>query len=85
MALAEIGKMSSAEASAEVLEGTERYISGLFPFDIETNADIAQWMVTLEFYGHGKDFVESYRSSIDGVTAADVKRVAGKFSMTATT
>jgi len=79
VALAEIGKMSNAEASAEELEGTERYISGLFPFDIETNADIAQWMVTLEFYGLGKDFVESYRTSIDGVTAADVRRVAGKY------
>jgi len=79
VALAELGKMSSAEASAEELEGTERYISGLFPFDIETNADIAQWLVTLEFFDLGKGFVESYRTSIDGVTAADVRRVAGKY------
>ena len=79
VALAELARMRDAEASAEELEGVERYISGLFPFDIETNADIAQWMVTLEFYGLGKDFVENYRSSIGGVTAAEVRRVAGKY------
>ncbi len=79
VALAELGKIRNAEATGEELEGTERYISGLFPFDIETNADIAQWMVTLEFYGLGKGFVENYRSGIDNVTSADVQRVAEKY------
>ena len=62
----------------EELAGSRRYISGLFPFDIETNSDIAQWMTDLEFYRLGGDFVEKYRSRIDAVSSEGIMRVANE-------
>ncbi len=79
VALAELGKMRDISVDDEELEGSKRYISGLFPFRIETNSDLARWMLSIEFFGLGKDFVERYRSEIDKVTSEDVQRVAREY------
>ncbi len=76
VALDQVRLMRDVKVDEEELEGSRRYISGLFPFDIETNADIAQWMTDLEFYQLGGDFVEKYRSRIGAVSSDDVMRVA---------
>ncbi|MCK4549659.1 MAG: insulinase family protein, partial [Candidatus Krumholzibacteria bacterium] len=64
VALEQVRLMRDVKVGDEELAGSRRYISGLFPFDIETNADIAQWMTDLEYYSLGGDFVEKYRSRI---------------------
>jgi zinc protease len=76
VALEQVRLMRDVKVDEEELEGSRRYISGLFPFDIETNADIAQWMTDLEYYRLGGDFVEKYRSRIGAVSSDDVMRVA---------
>jgi zinc protease len=76
VALDQVRMMSDEPVGDEELAGSMRYISGLFPFDIETNSDIAQWMTDLEFYRLGGDFVEKYRSRINAVSSDGVRRVA---------
>lgn len=76
VALEQVRLMRDVKVEEEELEGSRRYISGLFPFDIETNSDIAQWMTDLEYYSLGGDFVEKYRSRIGAVSSDDVMRVA---------
>ncbi len=76
VALEQVRLMRDVKVEDEELAGSRRYISGLFPFDIETNADIAQWMTDLDFYSLGGDFVEKYRSRIGAVSSDDVMRVA---------
>ncbi len=78
VALEQVRLMRDVNVGEEELDGSRRYISGLFPFDIETNSDIAQWMTDLEFYQLGGDFVEKYRSRIGAVSSADVIRVANE-------
>ena len=79
VALAEIDRMRDEEVGGEELEGAERYISGLFPFELETNSDLARWVMNVAFYGLGEDFVEDYRSRVDRVSSGDVQSVARKY------
>ncbi|HSG27607.1 MAG TPA: pitrilysin family protein, partial [Candidatus Krumholzibacterium sp.] len=79
VALGEIDKMRDIAIEQDELEGAERYISGLFPFELETNSDLARWMMNVAFYGLGEDFVENYRSRIDAVSSEDVQGVAREY------
>mgnify|MGYP000405312464 CR=1 FL=1 len=79
VALEQVRLLRDETVGDEELTGCKRYISGLFPFDIETNGDIAQWMTDLEFYGLGGDFVEKYRSRIGEISPDGVERAAGKY------
>ena len=76
VALDQVRLMRDEPVGDEELAGSRRYISGLFPFDIETNSDIAQWMTDLEFYQLGGDFIEKYRSRIGAVSSDGIRRVA---------
>lgn len=79
VALAELGKIREIPVGEEELESNERYISGLFPFDLETNGHLAYWLTDLAFYGLGNEVVENYRTSIDAVTSEEVQEVAQKY------
>ena len=78
VALEQVRLIRDEKVGDEELAGCKRYISGLFPFDIETNSDIAQWITELEYYGLGGDFVEKYRSRIGEVSSEGVQRVAAE-------
>jgi zinc protease len=79
VALAEVGKIRTEEVGEEELTKSKRYLSGLFPFDLETNADLARWLTELAFYGLPDDFVENYRDEVGKVSSADVRRCAEKY------
>ncbi|MBN1884872.1 MAG: insulinase family protein [Candidatus Krumholzibacteriota bacterium] len=76
VALEQVRLMRDETLTGEELASSQRYLSGLFPFRIETNDHLAGWLTRLAFYGLGEDFVETYRERIGAVTAADVQRVA---------
>lgn len=76
VALDQVRRIREERVPAEELEGSKRYISGLFPFEIETDGDIARWMTELPFYGLGPEYVEGYRSRIASVSAEEVRDAA---------
>jgi zinc protease len=79
VALDELGKIREITVGEEELESNERYISGLFPFRLETNGHLAYWLTDLAFYDLDKDFVEKYRARIDAVKSDEVQEVAQKY------
>jgi len=79
VALEELGKIRDIPVDDEELESNERYISGLFPFRIETNGHLAYWLTEIAFYGLGREFVENYRARIDAVTSEEVQEAAQKY------
>jgi zinc protease len=79
VALAEVEKIRTEPIGDEELGNTKKYISGLFPFELETNGSLARWLTELSFYGLEKGFVENYRQEIDKVTSKDILDVAGKY------
>jgi len=76
VALEQIGKIRDQKISDTELAKTKRYLTGLFPFDIERNGDLAGWVTDLTFHGIPLDFVEKYCANVDRVTPDDAQRVA---------
>ena len=46
---------------------------------LETSKRIANFLVAVEFYGLGMDYIDKYPSYINSVTKDDVLRVAKKY------
>jgi zinc protease len=79
VALAEVERIRSEDVSGEELDKSKRYLSGLFPFELETNDDLARWLTELAFYGLDESIVEKYRTRTGEVSTEDVRRVARKY------
>jgi zinc protease len=58
------------------LTSAKTLLSGSFPLQIETPEAIGGQVIDASFYGLGKEFLDSYRTRIDAVTAADVQGFA---------
>ena len=78
VAIDQVKKIRTEKMSDTELTSSKKYLSGLFPFDIETNGDLANWLVDLSFYKLPIDYVEGYRDHVDKVTPGDAMRVAGE-------
>jgi zinc protease len=58
------------------LTNRKRYMTGLFPFGLEKNDDLAKWITDLSFYDIPLTFLADYRTKIDAVTPDDCQKVA---------
>ena len=76
VAFDQLARMRSEKLTAEELEGAKRYLVGLFPFNLETNDQLANWITTLTFYGRPLSFLEEYGAKVNAVTADDCLTVA---------
>jgi len=66
------------------ISGTElldakTFLIGSFPMRIETNRRIADFLVAVEFYGLGIDYIDKYPRYIGSVTKEDILRVAKRY------
>ncbi len=78
VALEQVERMRTEKLTNAELSSAKKYITGLFPFDVETNGDLANWLVDLTFYGIPLSYVEEYGSKIDAVSADDCLAAARK-------
>jgi zinc protease len=76
VALDQVKRMRTEKLGNAELTSAKKYITGLFPFDLETNNDLANWLVDLTFYGIPLTYVEEYGPKIDAVTAQDCLEAA---------
>jgi len=78
VALEQLRKIRTEKISDTELAKSKKYITGLFPFDIERNGDLAGWITDLTYYGLPLGFVETYCANVDKVTSDEAQRVAGE-------
>ena len=74
----EINRIRSEPVSDEELADAKSYLTGSFPMRIETGSRIAGFLVAVEYYGLGADYITNYPSYINGVTKEEILRVAKK-------
>lgn len=76
---AELKKIRDEQVSDEELKDAKSYITGSFPLKFDTNAKISNFLVQIEFYNLGLDYLKEYLKKIEGITKDDIMRVAKKY------
>jgi zinc protease len=74
--LAEFDRLGSEPVAAEELADSQAYMTGVLPLTLETNSGVASRLLDMEWNNLGLDYLQRYKGLIEGVSAADVQRVA---------
>lgn len=77
--LKEINRIRDNPVSQEELSDAKAFLTGSFPLRIETSQKIANFLLHIEYYNLGLDYINKYSLCIKGVTKDDVLRVAKKY------
>jgi zinc protease len=77
--LKEMERIRTEPVGNKELSDAKSYLTGSFPLRIDSNSKIATFLTAVEYYHLGLDYVDKYRTFIDGVTKDDVLRVAQKY------
>jgi zinc protease len=75
----QMNRIKKDKVSEQELDDAKAYLTGSFPRKLDTNRKIADFLVAIEFYELGLDYVDKYPQYIRAVTGDDVLRVAGKY------
>lgn len=78
LALEMLGKLHKDGVTPEQLASAKSYIKGQFPPNIETSRQLAQIIVTNEFYGLGDDEINQLEARVDAVTPEIARQVIQK-------
>lgn len=77
--LKEINHIRETPVSQEELSDAKSFLTGSFPLMIETGQKIANFLMAIEYYNLGLDYINKYPLYIQRVTREDVLRVAKKY------
>src|ERR1039457_1715807 len=76
LARAQTAAMRSAEVSDEELKAARERGRDRLVYAFDTEAKAIERLMTFEYFGYPKDFAQQYQKALEGVTRADVLRVA---------
>jgi zinc protease len=75
-ARAETAAIRSAEVSDEELKAAKDRVLDRLVYAFDTKAKAIERLMAYEYFGYPKDFAQQYQKALEGVTRADVLRVA---------
>ena len=81
----EVQKIRDVPVSAEELARVKGYLLGRYQMDRRTNERLAWYLAFYEIEGVGRTYPERFHRQVEGVTVADVQRVARTHLATLTT
>jgi zinc protease len=74
-----ISQMSSGDIKPEELKFAQDYLSGVYPIQSETSAQVAGRILTVAEYGLAPDYNDTYQRKVLAVDDASVKEMAEKY------
>jgi len=74
--LAELERIRAEPVSVEELEDTRSYLSGVFPYTMQTIGDVAKRLETLAIYDLPDDYFDQYVARLATVTREEVLEVS---------
>lgn len=77
--LNEIERIRNEAVSDTELSDAKAFLTGSFPMRIDMSRKIAAFLIAVEYYGLGVDYIENYPGYINSVTKKDILRVAKKY------
>jgi zinc protease len=72
----EVERMRAAEVTEDELRTAKEAALNRLVFALDTKAKILARLMSHEYYGYPKDFIQQYQKGLTSVTRADVRRVA---------
>jgi zinc protease len=72
----EIARLAAEGVSAEELLAAKQYLTGAFPLRLDSGSKVAGILVQMQFEALGIDYLDRRNGYMEGVTMADVTRVA---------
>jgi zinc protease len=75
----EFDRLREAKVTPRELQDAKNYLNGLFSLSLSTQGGIAERTLQTLVLDLGRDYLESYRSRIDAVTAEQVQEAATKY------
>jgi zinc protease len=75
----ELKRIIDEPVPEDELKMAKDYIVGSFPLQIETPAQVASRVMTIEIYGLPKDFYDRFREEVKKITAKDIQETARKY------
>jgi len=75
----EIARLRKEPVSDAELRTAKETVVNSFVFNFDTKPKTLNRMLVYEYWGYPKDFIFQYKKKLEGVTAADVLRVAQKY------
>jgi zinc protease len=80
--LSELDRLRAEPISQEELDDCRSYLTGALPLRLETNDGIASYLLNLEEYDLGLDYLQRYPQIIGAVAAEDIQRVVQTYLTT---
>lgn len=76
---AEIERLHAEGATEEELQMAKDYLTGSFPLRLDSTGKLAGFLVQVEYFGLGDDYIERYPEYVRAVTVEDVREAARKY------
>ncbi len=77
--LDEVRRLRDEPIRDEELEDARSYLTGVIPLHLETNEGIAQFLLGIEDYDLGLDYLQRYPDIITHITKEEIQRVARRY------
>lgn len=74
-----IAKMATGDVTAAELKFAQEYLSGVYPIQSETSAQVAGRILTVAEFGLPDDYNDTYQQKILGVNEANVREMASRY------
>ncbi|MEW6272329.1 MAG: pitrilysin family protein [Thermodesulfobacteriota bacterium] len=75
----EIEKLHAEGATEAELQAAKDYLTGNFPLRLDSTGKLAGFLVQVEYYGLGDDYIERYPERVRAVTLEDVRAAAREY------
>jgi zinc protease len=79
MVLAQMRRIQESPVSDAELESAKKFLIGSFPLKLDTQGSIVSFLLQVQIYGLGLDYIDKYPGYIRAVTIADVQKVAREY------
>jgi zinc protease len=79
MVLEQMRRIQESPVSDAELESAKKFLVGSFPLKLDTQNSIVQFLLQVQIYGLGLDYIDRYPGYIRAVTKEDVQRVARQY------
>jgi zinc protease len=79
MVLQQMRRIQESPVSDAEMESARKFLIGSFPLKLDTQNSIVQFMLQVQLYGLGLDYIDRYPGYIRAVTKEDVQKVARQY------